>query len=642
MKFTPVRLAQSQLAQLPVVDGQLIFAWDTGNVYVDTAYGRFQQGISMLSDSSEIPLAPADKLYFNKNTKQLLYDGQNVFAGGMQKVAVESDAVAQIGKWYLCFNDAVITLPAVHNENDTVKVSTVLDVDNVTVRPAAGDTVQSDSGFLLDIKNSAVQFVWLDGRWVASQVIVPRQRTPFTVVNGLPSIGEEKLYYDAVSNKLRYWDGAWVQVADYQSRVATLQARQHQPAYGIKLGKCTDLGIVYGSDSIQLTWRDPQNVQLETALLAEWKQTVLMKRAGEYPTGPSDSQAQTVAVTSRELGNKNHYANNPIHQSQSDSTYYKLFSQSIAGEWNDLTANCYPLATAMSWGMMQAFVRAGRAPEIWPIGTVFEVPHEQYTVDGHGIYFRVVGYDQVPAADESLTHTMCLEMVDSLFNAPYDAAESIYALTGDTTAKAGKSYYSYSGGSYTKLVEGTDYDVGDTVPVSSWYEKNIDSRNHGSNNAAQSNMIQWANSSGSANQWFTPQTLWDGCSTILQEKNGFMKHLDPLFAAVVQPAELITARCNAEGGGSIIHNAKFWPLSITQVFGLNNNNVAENMYLKFYSDGGSTVKRNMTLQNEIRWWLRSGRSDLPQAIQVVSVSGSSNATDAYTIAVEYSFACIIA
>ena len=107
--------------------------------------------------------------------------------------------------------------------------------------------------------------------------------------------------------------------------------------------------------------------------------------------------------------------------------------------------------------------------------------------------FRVDGHDQVPAADESLTHSMCLELVDCLFSAPYDAAESLYALTEDTTAQAGKAYYAYSDGAYTALVNGVDYDVGDSVPLASWYEKNM--ANHsssGSNNPIQNNMIQVA------------------------------------------------------------------------------------------------------------------------------------------------------
>lgn len=635
MKFTPVRLAQSQLAQLPVVDGQLIFAWDTGNVYVDTAYGRFQQGISMLSDSSEIPLAPADKLYFNKDTKQLLYDGQNVFAGGMQKVAVESDTVAQVGKWYLCFNDAVVTLPAVHNQNDTVKVSTVLDVDNVTVRPANGDTVQSDSGFLLNVNNSSVELTWLDGRWVASQVVIPRQKAPLTIVDGLPAVGQDKVYYNTLTNKLHYWDGSWKGVADFQDRISALQ-QEHSTQYSIKLGKCSDLGVVYGSDSVQLTWTDPQNVQLDTAVLAEWKQTVLLKKKGQYPVSALDSDAQLVAVTSRELGNKNGYSGTPIHESPSDSTYYKLFSQTMSGVWNNVTANCYPLATAMSWGMIQAFVRAGRAPDVWPVGTIFQVAHPQYTVNNHGIYFRVSGYNQVPAADQALTNTMCLQMVNVLFVAPYDNAQPLYAFTADTAAQAYKDYYTYNGSSYTKLTEGTDYDIGDSVPELQWYQKNLQ-RNNGSNNPEENNLIQWANSTGSANQWFVPQTIWDTCSSTLAAKSGFMKYLDPDFAAVVKEAKLTTALYPS---GGLTHNAKFWPLSVTQVFGNANNSVYQNTQLSYYSDGGSTAKK--TISNaSANWRLRSFYTGSPSITYTIGGGGTSDIANASGDR-GYSLACIIA
>ena len=58
--------------------------------------------------------------------------------------------------------------------------------------------------------------------------------------------------------------------------------------------------------------------------------------------------------------------------------------------------------------------------------------------------FRVVGHDQVPAADETVQHTMCLDMVDCLFQAPYDAPELEYALTEDNITKVGKNYYTYN------------------------------------------------------------------------------------------------------------------------------------------------------------------------------------------------------
>lgn len=410
----------------------------------------------------------------------------------------------------------------------------------------------------------------------------------------------------------------------------------------VSLAACSGLGEYLSYNAFTMTWIDPDDVTLNGATLAAWNQTVLVRKAGSYPADHSDGTI--LATTSRELGNKNAYRSTGYTDSERESGttyYYKLFSQTTAGVWNNLTANQFVENTNMSWGMVQAFVRAGRGAELFPVGTVFEVEHPEYTVDGHGIYFRVVGHDQVPAADESLTHTMCLEMVDILFSAPYDAAESAYALTADATAQAAKSYYVYNGSTYTKLIEGTDYDTGDAVPAASWYEKNIDGHDVGSNNPTQNNLIQWANSDGAANQWFVPQTLWDKCSTALGEKNGFMKYLDPLFSAVVKPAKLISVRTSAEGGGSIIHNAKFWALSMTQVLGRSDYGIHENEQLQYYADGGSTVKNIYSSSQVTAWYLRSANNYSTNDVFYVQTTGTATSDDA-SLNKGFSLACIIA
>ena len=408
----------------------------------------------------------------------------------------------------------------------------------------------------------------------------------------------------------------------------------------VSLSTCIGLGEYLSDNAFTMTWIDPDDVILNGATLAQWDQTVLVRKVGSYPADHTDGTI--LAATSRALGNKNAYRSTGYTDSgreEGTTYYYKLFSQTTAGKWNNLTGNQFAENTDMSWGMVQAFVRAGRGPSLFPVGTVFEVDHPEYSANGHGIYFRVAGHDQVPAADESLTHTMCLEMVDVLFSAPADAGEQLYALTSDTTAQAGKEYYVYSGSTYTKLVEGADYEIGDPVPAVSWYEKNYD-RSNGSNNASQTNMIQWANSAGAANQWFYPQTVWDACSSTLASKNGFLRHIDPLFLEAVKEAKLTTALCTLEGGGSLIHTAKFWALSVTQVFGSENNNIGENVRLKFYSDGGSTVKK--TISNvAANWRLRSPSASTASITYVIGGGGTSDVANASGDR-GYTFACIIA
>lgn len=361
----------------------------------------------------------------------------------------------------------------------------------------------------------------------------------------------------------------------------------------VELPACSGMGYMIEDNGVLLTWIDPEDVTLNGSVLARWNRTVLVRKIGAYPERPEDGTI--VAETSRADATKNKYRSDGFHDTEREAGttyYYKLFSQTTGGVWNNQDANRYAETTSMSWGMVQSFVRAGRGPELWPVGTVFVVDHPEYThADGTGLWFRVVGHDQVPPADETLTHSMCLDMVDCLFSAPYDAPEAPYALTADETAQALKTYYTLSGTEYTALVEGTDYNIGDPVPVASWYEKNFDIRaTGGSNNAIQSNMIQWANSDGKAGEWYSPTTIFDTCSSALLNRNGFLRYIDPEFLDIVKPAKLITAKSNPEGGDAFIHQAKFWALSRSQVSGLANNAITENAYLEYYSGGGSRIK----------------------------------------------------
>ena len=410
----------------------------------------------------------------------------------------------------------------------------------------------------------------------------------------------------------------------------------------VELAACTGMGIKHGDDGTLLTWIDPEDVVLNGATLARWNRTVLVRKIGGYPESHEDGE--TIAETSRAEATKNQYRMDGFLDSTGSGTtyFYKLFSQTTAGVWNNADGNRYPESTNMSWGMIQSFIRAGKGPELWPVGTVFVVDHPEYTHnDGTGLWFRVVGHDQVQAADETLTHSMCLDMVDCLFSEPYDAGELMYALTEDKTAQVGKAYYTLEGSTYTKLIEGTDYNVGDLVPMAEWYEENLYNRTYGSNNPLYSNQIQWANKDGAVWQWFERQTLWDVCSSTLLNRNGFMRHIDPEFLQVVQPAKLTTLRCNAEGGGNFTHFAKFWALSTTQVYGTANNGVKENAQLEYYVNGGDKQKYLKDTTTFSNWWLRSPLSGDTFQNYFVGSSGDLG-TRRVDFNISFSLACIIA
>ena len=316
-----------------------------------------------------------------------------------------------------------------------------------------------------------------------------------------------------------------------------------------------------------------------------------------------------------------------------------LFSETINGTWNSLTANKFTNGTGLTWQQIGDFVDAGRGPELFPVGTTFIVEHPEYTTSTglSGIAFTVLGYDQVPTTDETIQHNMCLGMSEILFNTKYDSGELTYAVTDDTNAKVGKIYYTYDGSSYTQLIEGTDYQIGDSIPIETYYEKNLNNREYGSNNFTESNLLQWANSNGNANSWFEEQTIFDVCGSVLNGKNGFLKYIDQNFLSVVKDTKLITARCNSEGGGSFIDNAKFWPLSRTQVFGEPNNGISENGRLSYFSTN-STVKTLNSIASF--WWLRSPNAGTNISVYCITDSGTLASYYAhYTYGV--SLACII-
>ena len=430
----------------------------------------------------------------------------------------------------------------------------------------------------------------------------------------------DKLYFVVSTGKLWSYRDGW----------ECLNPAQESSA--IRLAACTGIGVQYAADGNVLSWIDPDDVVYNGAELARWGKTVLVCKSGSYPASVTDGTI--VAQTVRADGTKNAYRNGFTDaSSRGGSGYcYRLFSQTESGTWNDLAANSFPNTSVVSWGLVQKFVREGLGATKFPVGTVFEVVHGTYKhTDGTGLTFRVVGHDQVPAADESLTHTMCLEMTDALFATPLDAAENTYGISEDLYAQEGKTYYKWnkSDDTYTELVAGTNYEVGERIV--GYFEKNIGVRDQlGYSRFSQSNLLQWLNSKSSYG--WGHKNIWDVMAKALQ-KAGFCYKLDAEFLAAVSPARITTALPAADGGGSETTDAKFWILSISQVYGTQNDGVTENERLEWYKkttnsklkypiDGGSS---------SVNWWLRSiyqtddGRNlRMPQPSSGVAYTYSAN------------------
>ena len=132
-----------------------------------------QRTVVIVSDSSLIP-QQSQRLWFTQDQRKLLYKGEQVSGkGGLQKVIIDSDAQADADMWYLCSQPVQVVLPSSHQQNDCVKVSSILGNNLITVLPYSGDTIQSDSGFQLDVVNGSAEFMWDGGKWIIVQCVVP-------------------------------------------------------------------------------------------------------------------------------------------------------------------------------------------------------------------------------------------------------------------------------------------------------------------------------------------------------------------------------------------------------------------------------------------------------------------------------------
>ena len=65
----------------------------------------------------------------------------------------------------------------------------------------------------------------------------------------------------------------------------------------IALSSCSNLGFYISETSVTISWTDPDDVELNDSILAEWDKTVLVRKENSYPTSPSDGIVMTTTRT---------------------------------------------------------------------------------------------------------------------------------------------------------------------------------------------------------------------------------------------------------------------------------------------------------------------------------------------------------
>lgn len=251
-----------------------------------------------------------------------------------------------------------------------------------------------------------------------------------------------------------------------------------------------------------------------------------------------------------------------------------------------------------SWNDVKKAVRAGLGKKFFPVGYEFTTHNSDENTD---IIWAVRGNDHHVAADESLNHTMTLEMKyvyssssGACINVSFDENEALYyaenGLAAGTyhfsvanhmdsvdngktyqltltkavpaggqivlfmssyadTKLVGKSVKTYASPYSTAAIETATITEGNGG-TSLGTTDGTGGMNHlhraflGSNNYAQSAIDQWLNSSAAKGLVWTPQTVFDRPPFWANTYNGFMHGLPEDFLAVVQPA-IIPCRTNS-------------------------------------------------------------------------------------------------
>lgn len=400
----------------------------------------------------------------------------------------------------------------------------------------------------------------------------------------------------------------------------------------IGLGACMNLSIVFGESSVQICWTDPNDVQFEGRTLTSWKRTSLVRKAGSYPQ--SETDGTIVAQTSGD--SKDAYKTTAFEDTTvapGDTTWhYKLFSVSDMNISNTLAANEFPISTTLTPQMIHGFSQAGTLLNYMKVGDLIVVKHPEYDAsEGYdGQLVRFMGYDCVDVADGyGYSHAAVFQFEDCLNSTTnnyttmsVDPAEPQYALTTDTKAVTGKTYYTKDGSTYTALSEGTDWVAGDDVPADSWYLKNPNPNyNYGCNKWDQSNLRQYLNSDKPANEWWEPQNLWDVGA--YKTRNGFLNKLP--FADILVPIRKIVARSTAYVGGSITCIDRVFLPSLYEVFGTAINGVNEGKRRWDYYAANTDASYRIKLRNGAAstWWLSSPNASHGSSVCHVTTAGAS-------------------
>lgn len=341
--------------------------------------------------------------------------------------------------------------------------------------------------------------------------------------------------------------------------------------------------------------------------------------------------------------------------------------------WQKLNGGIRPT----SWAQVQELVRAGLAPQVFSVG-------DQLTCqkNGNTLVWDVIGFDHDTPYDNTLTHSMTLQLHSVYKELQFDAREAFYYcsaalpagtyhfkvgahpyVSGDvnktfqftTTVAipaggqivwdqaynatlAGATCRSYASGSSSTALESFSLSLGssgtDLGTIAQTKEGNFNSVSRtllGNGRWQESAIRQMLNSSAAAGSVWTPQNNWDRPPFWDLTEAGFMNGLDADFIAVVGEVTKKTAKNTVcDGGGYDTSADTFFIPAREELYAGEENSIDEGgayQYFEEYSSlsapgtGADSNRVRYINGTAARWWTRTADSAGTGTVRYIYTSG---------------------
>ena len=421
----------------------------------------------------------------------------------------------------------------------------------------------------------------------------------------------------------------------------------------VPVGNVHNLAVVDNSGSVSFSWTEPPDMKTDYGVtVARWASTRLLGKRTGYPEDENDGDI----LVDSDIRDQYRFEPFTVQLSEPGEWYFAIFIRADNGTWlTDDTAPRFRV-NYISFATIQRMVHSNV-----PLSTIGleigGVVNIQTSTRFPALRWMLVDefYQGCGFTDPSVNHCAvfipqylpCVSGSTVALQMQFDAPENSYGATWDTAFIQDKVYYRMQAGSYVELVAGTDYTVGGSV--ADWrleeddevYTKNHANRVSSGNNIwKESNMRQWLNSAA-ATGWFTPQNEYDKQSTGYPEW-GFLNGFDADLLEIITPVYSVTARNTVSsilGGGGSGHDEtldKIWLPSVKEIFGTNNNNIAEGAQFAYFRDVATTNASRIQRDESGTArgaWLRSPNPGNVNGEYYVNTGGSSNnANSSYSCA----------